>query len=526
MKQGKTKTPRTKRASKAKRSRSPRPAQTELALQETRRVSDIVIGERHRQDFGNLAALAASIDARGTLLQPIVITPDNWLIAGERRLRAWPLTKFKNDPIPVHVVTIDSIVAGEWDENAARKDFTPAEAVAIKRALQSQLAGPARERQLAGKKADPKAKGQAGDQAARAAGFDRRTIEKAERIVDAAAAEPERYGPLLEQMNKTGKVNGPFARLRTLQMSATIRSEPPPLPMQGPYRTLVADVPWPSEIDDENPADRGRAFYPYPTMSIKQIAAMGEQIQAICHPDGAWLWFWITNHHLIHGAQLEILAIWGFRPRGKRTWIKPHFGNGKIFRGQTEDVILCSRGNPPPLVLNNLSTKFEGAASGEHSAKPEQFFVDVEAHTPAPRYAYLFAGRILRPLWDGHGDRAGKIAPADADAALRAELEAADRRLLARSCGETKFAAECDRLGIPASAAPARPAPTLDQALELVDAGKPIEDGELVAELREQALIKGGKKLRLTAAGHDRLRAAREGDRRVEIERPFEGAGA
>jgi ParB/Sulfiredoxin domain len=47
----------------------------------------IRVGARHRREFGNLDSLARSIDDIG-LLHPIVVTPDGFLIAGERRLRA------------------------------------------------------------------------------------------------------------------------------------------------------------------------------------------------------------------------------------------------------------------------------------------------------------------------------------------------------------------------------------------------------------------------------------------------------
>ena len=55
-------------------------------------IASIDIGERYRHDMGDLAALAASIEAVG-LLHPIVVMGrdggNRWLlVAGERRLRA------------------------------------------------------------------------------------------------------------------------------------------------------------------------------------------------------------------------------------------------------------------------------------------------------------------------------------------------------------------------------------------------------------------------------------------------------
>jgi ParB family chromosome partitioning protein len=49
--------------------------------------TDIIVGERHRHDLGDIDALARSI-AELNLLHPIVIRPDGKLIAGVRRLAA------------------------------------------------------------------------------------------------------------------------------------------------------------------------------------------------------------------------------------------------------------------------------------------------------------------------------------------------------------------------------------------------------------------------------------------------------
>ena len=50
----------------------------------TRRIDEIVVGERHRRDLGDIASLAANVAELGLLLHPIVIRPDGTLIAGER----------------------------------------------------------------------------------------------------------------------------------------------------------------------------------------------------------------------------------------------------------------------------------------------------------------------------------------------------------------------------------------------------------------------------------------------------------
>jgi ParB-like chromosome segregation protein Spo0J len=224
----------------------------------TRLITDIRVGKRHRKDLGDIAALAASI-AKNNLLHAIVVTPDNKLIAGQRRLRAYESLGKKR--IPVRVVDIDAIALGEYAENAERKDFTMSEAVAIKRELEPIERTEAKKRQAAARHRNgagnlPTPKGRASDKAARAAGLARRTLEKAEAVVDAAEAEPERFGKLLEDMDRTGRVNGVYKRLLIARQAAQIKAEPPPLPGKGPYRVIVSDPPWPYEIRREDPSHR------------------------------------------------------------------------------------------------------------------------------------------------------------------------------------------------------------------------------------------------------------------------------
>ena len=91
-------------------------------------IADVVIGERHRKDMGDLDGLARSISEIG-LLHPVVVTPDNRLIAGQRRLEA--CRRLGWDCIPATVVDLENLAIGERDENMVRKDFTPSEAVAV-----------------------------------------------------------------------------------------------------------------------------------------------------------------------------------------------------------------------------------------------------------------------------------------------------------------------------------------------------------------------------------------------------------
>ena len=111
----------------------------------TRRIDEIVVGERHRRDLGDITSLAANLAELG-LLHPILIRSDEMLIVGERRLllaaKALGWTE-----ITVNVVDLDAVVKGEFAENAHGKDFTLSEAVAMKRPLEAIERAAAKERQ-------------------------------------------------------------------------------------------------------------------------------------------------------------------------------------------------------------------------------------------------------------------------------------------------------------------------------------------------------------------------------------------
>jgi N6-adenosine-specific RNA methylase IME4 len=53
-----------------------------------RAINEIIVGDRHRKQAGDIAALAQNIDEIG-LLHPVVIDPAGHLIAGARRLMAF-----------------------------------------------------------------------------------------------------------------------------------------------------------------------------------------------------------------------------------------------------------------------------------------------------------------------------------------------------------------------------------------------------------------------------------------------------
>lgn len=101
-------------------------------------VADVVVNGRHRSDLGDVAALAASMEDVG-LLQPIVVTEDLRLVAGQRRLEAAKRLGWTLSPANVAADLAEArrLLAAELAENVCRKDMTPGEQVSLGRELEA-----------------------------------------------------------------------------------------------------------------------------------------------------------------------------------------------------------------------------------------------------------------------------------------------------------------------------------------------------------------------------------------------------
>ena len=167
-------------------------------------INSIIVGERFRKDLGDLKDLKESIEKHG-LLQPIVITEGGVLVAGYRRLEA--VKQLGWEEIDASIIPDEAIRDKERDENTVRKGFTVTEMVAVKRYYEPQIAQQAKERQLGALKQYDSVKenflngGQTRDIIGDIAGVSGKTLEKAEKIVEAAETDPENFGKYLESVN-------------------------------------------------------------------------------------------------------------------------------------------------------------------------------------------------------------------------------------------------------------------------------------------------------------------------------------
>jgi ParB-like chromosome segregation protein Spo0J len=210
-------------------------------------IADIQIpSTRARKDMGDIAALAASIESVG-LLQPVVVDKNHRLIAGHRRIKA--LQTLNCDEVEVRVVAgLDDAVqalTAERDENTCREAFKPSEATSLGERLEALERERAKERREATQAkpghrigddilSAPIGKGSTRDIVGKAVGMSGMSYTRAKAVVNAAKKEPEKFGALVEEMDRTGKVSTAYNKLPAkYQQQPKVKkaTKPPPAPV-------------------------------------------------------------------------------------------------------------------------------------------------------------------------------------------------------------------------------------------------------------------------------------------------------
>lgn len=164
--------------------------------------------------------------------------------------------------------------------------------------------------------------------------------------------------------------------------------------MQGGFRTIIADPPWPYEHGDAELS--GGVEGHYAVMAMDDICRL--PVDDIAAED-ALLLLWCTNPKMPEA--MKVVESWGFRHTTMRTWVKDRPGTGYWLRGQSEHLIIAKRGKPPLPPSPAPSVFF--APVTFHSAKPRSVYVWAESVGLAPRLE-LFA-RNRRHGWASWGNQ-------------------------------------------------------------------------------------------------------------------------
>lgn len=204
----------------------------------------IVVTDRIRRSVGDVSTLAASIKEVGQL-QPLVVTRDMRLVAGERRLEALRLLGRKANVVILDFDSVAKLAIAERDENTERLPFTREEQIRSAMRIEEALKPAAAERKREGQRRGPgvrdgvasgssssaelEAQGQTRDLAAKAAGISPASYWRGREVLRTLDEAPDDVKPelqaVVDEMNETGKITPAHRKAREL---ATAKGMPPP----------------------------------------------------------------------------------------------------------------------------------------------------------------------------------------------------------------------------------------------------------------------------------------------------------
>jgi N6-adenosine-specific RNA methylase IME4 len=78
----------------------------------------------------------------------------------------------------------------------------------------------------------------------------------------------------------------------------------------------------------------------------------------------------------------EVIRAWGFAYKTSLVWDKEVMGMGHWVRGQHEDLLIASKGNPPLPPTESVPASVFRERRREHSRKPEASYRIIEAMYP------------------------------------------------------------------------------------------------------------------------------------------------
>lgn len=384
-------------------------------------IDKITIGERKRRtDELKVIELANSITEIG-LLNPITVAHLNGgykLIAGLHRLEAFK--QLGRETIPALIIDGDQLdfELAEIDENLVRSELTVLERGELlsRRKEIYETLHPEVKQYIAGGIVRQNSASEIisfAEDTATKVGTSRRTIEHEIQIATKITPEAKdiiRNTPLADNKTELLKlariapdtqidvvrkvVSGESPNVQKARAEIE-KSQTSSLP-SGKYRVIYADPPW--EYNNRGPDYYGPAERHYPTMSIDELCAMGEQIREIID-DNAVLFLWVTSPML--EAAFKVISAWCFTYKTSFVWDKVEHNFGHYNSVRHELLLVCTRGSCIP----DIDKKFDSVVTierGKHSEKPEEFRNIIDTLYTRGRKLELFARRKVTG-WDCWG---------------------------------------------------------------------------------------------------------------------------
>lgn len=178
------------------------------------------------------------------------------------------------------------------------------------------------------------------------------------------------------------------------------------------FSTVLADPPWQFQNKTGKVAPEHKRLSRYSTMKLNEICEL--PVAGIC-ADTAHLYLWVPNALLPEG--LQVMAAWGFQYKSNLVWHKVRKdggpdgrGVGFYFRNTTEILLFGVRGKSArTLAPGRRQVNIIRSMKREHSRKPDEQYVIIEACSPGP-FIELFA-RGPRQGWVTWGNQADEYTP-------------------------------------------------------------------------------------------------------------------
>lgn len=205
---------------------------------------------------------------------------------------------------------------------------------------------------------------------------------------------------LLEEVRKGGKTI-PQAKRELVKRQ---RQESPPLPSDK-YRILYADPPWKySDSGIIGETDHyGHTARHYPSMTIKELCDMGEQIKDISE-DNAVLFLWVTSPLL--EECFDVIRKWGFTYKASFVWDKIRHNFGHYNSVRHEFLLICTKGSCTPDISTLIDSVQSIEKSNIHSEKPEAFRTIIDTLYTHGKRLELFARKEV-DNWEAWGNEPG-----------------------------------------------------------------------------------------------------------------------
>jgi len=131
---------------------------------------------------------------------------------------------------------------------------------------------------------------------------------------------------------------------------------------------LLVDPPWKYDFTETN---NRKIENQYQTLSVIEMKDHLPETKKDC-----LMFMWATAPKLKEA--FELIDLWGYSYKTHAIWDKQMIGSGYWFRGQHELLLVATKGNvSPPIVENRVSSVFEEKRT-KHSKKPECVYEWIE----------------------------------------------------------------------------------------------------------------------------------------------------